>query len=315
MEQDIRIADMNVGQQVQGFYVLKDIRCKTTTSGSPFISARLMDATGEMEAKIWNYSGPITEEDSCKVMLIRGEVSEYNGTPQFVIQKICLASADDHYDVKELVPSAPLEENEALAEVREILASIDDGEYRRLCQAMLERHLDAFLMIPAAKSVHHAFRSGLLMHTLNMMRAADFLSQLYFEVIDRSLLLAGTFLHDFGKEREMVRSELGLVTDYSAPGKLLGHLYMCAQEVCELAREQGMSEEKTMLLQHLILSHHGKLEFGAAVEPQCAESELLSIIDLMDSRMEIYAETLADTQPGSFSGKNFGLGKAVYRHT
>ncbi len=90
---------------------------------------------------------------------------------------------------------------------------------------------------------------------------------------------------------------------------------MGAREGAQLAAEQGMSEEKTMLLQHLILSNHGKLEYGAAVEPQCAESELLSIIDLMDSRMEIYAETLADTQPGSFSNKNYGLGKAAYRHT
>jgi 3'-5' exoribonuclease len=89
---------------------------------------------------------------------------------------------------------------------------------------------------------------------------------------------------------------------------------MGAQEVSEIAHEQGMAEEKAMLLQHLILSHHGQPEYGAAVEPQCAESELLSIIDLMDSRMEIYAEAVSELKPGSFSGKLFALGKAVYRH-
>lgn len=314
MEQNVRISEMTSGQQIQGFYILKDIRCKTSSNGSPFVSAKVLDTTGEMDAKIWNYSGPLTPEDSGKVMLLRGEVTEYNGSLQFIIQRIRPAESNDDYDIRDLVPTAPLDVDAAVAEVRDILNSIEDSEYRQLCQVMMERHKAAFETIPAAKSVHHAFLSGLLMHTLNMLRAADFLAGLYSEVIDRSLLIAGAFLHDFGKEQEMERSEVGLVTDYSVQGLLLGHLYMGAREVAKLAAEQGMSEEKTMLLQHLILSHHGKPEYGATVEPQCAESELLSIIDLMDSRMEIYAETLAVTQPGSFSGKNFGLGKAVYRH-
>ncbi len=314
MEQNIRVADMTPGQHIQGFYILKDIRNKTSSKGSPFLSAKIMDATGETEAKMWDYSGPLNAEDSGRVMLVRGEVTEFNGALQFIIQRIRPAEAGDRYDVRELVPSAPIDQEAALSEVREILASMEDGEYRTLCQAMLERHLDSFCTIPAAKSVHHAFRSGLLMHTLNMLRAADFLAGLYGEVIDRSLLLAGTFLHDLGKEREMVRSELGMVRDYSVPGMLLGHLYMGAKEAAELAQEQGMAEEKAMLLQHLILSHHGQPEFGAAVEPQCAESELLSLIDLMDSRMEIYAEQIADLKPGEFSGKIFSIGKAVYRH-
>ena len=314
MEQNIRVTDMVPGQHVQGFYILKDIRCKTSSKGSPFLSAKIMDATGEIEAKMWDYSGPLNSDDSGRVMLARGEVTEFNGSLQFIIQRIRPAEARDQYDVRNLVPSAPIDHEAALSEVREILESMDDREYRTICQAMLDRHLDSFCTIPAAKSVHHAFRSGLLMHTLNMLRAADFLSDLYCEVIDRNLLLAGTFLHDFGKDQEMVRSELGLVTDYSAQGMLLGHLYMGAREVSELAKEQGMSEEKNMLLQHMILSHHGQPEYGAVVEPQCAESELLSLIDKMDSRMEIYAEQMADMQPGEFSGKIFSLGKAIYRH-
>lgn len=315
MEQNIRVTDMAPGQHIHGFYILKDIRNKTSSKGNPFLSAKIMDATGEIEAKMWDYSGPLNAEDSGGVMLVRGEITEFNGAPQFIIQRIRPAGAGDQYDVRELVPSAPIDNEAALSEVREILASMDDSEYRTLCQEMLDRHLDSFSTIPAAKSVHHAFRSGLLMHTLNMLRAAVFLADLYGEVIDRNLLLAGTFLHDFGKDQEMVRSELGLVTDYSAQGMLLGHLYMGAREVSELAKEQGMSEEKNMLLQHMIISHHGQPEYGAAVEPQCAESELLSLIDLMDSRMEIYAEAISELKPGAFSGKLFALGKAVYRHT
>ena len=119
---------------------------------------------------------------------------------------------------------------------------------------------------------------------------------------------------DFAKEKEFTFSGLGLVTDYSLPGQLIGHLVMGAQEVQQCAQELGISEEKSLLLQHMILSHHGEPEFGAAVRPMCAEAELLSEIDLIDSRMEIYAEALQDLPVGSFSNRIFALDKKIYRH-
>ncbi len=313
MEQNVRIADMEKGQLVQGFYLLEDVRCRVSASGSPYISARIADASGEMAAKLWNYNGPITEADSGRAVLLRGEVGEFAGAPQFTIQRIRLATEKDNFDRRALVPCAPLDPDEALAEVRELLASMGDGDYRTLCETMLERHLETFRSIPAAKSVHHAFLSGLLMHTLHMLRTADFFAALYAGVIDRDLLLAGAFLHDLGKETELGRSALGLVTEYTVPGRLLGHLYLGARETAALAGELGLPEEKSLLLQHLILSHHGQPEFGAAVAPQCAESELLALIDLTDSRMEIYAEALRNTPPGAFSPRVYALEKSVYR--
>ena len=198
--------------------------------------------------------------------------------------------------------------------VEETLDALVVEAYQSVARTMLARHLDAFRTIPAAKSVHHSFLSGLLMHTSNMLRLADFLAGLYGEIIDRSLLLTGTLLHDFAKEKEFTFSGLGLVTDYSLPGQLIGHLVMGAQEVQQCAQELGISEEKSLLLQHMILSHHGEPEFGAAVRPMCAEAELLSEIDLIDSRMEIYAEALQDLPVGSFSNRIFALDKKIYRH-
>lgn len=104
------------------------------------------------------------------------------------------------------------------------------------------------------------------------------------------------------------------MTDYSVKGQLLGHLVIGAQEVAKLAAEMGMSEDKSVLLQHMILSHHGEPEFGAAVKPICAESELLSQIDMIDSRMEIYRETLQDLRVGEVSNRIFALDKRVYKH-
>ena len=231
MEYNKPIADMLPGMDVEGFYILRAAALKTTNSGKPFLSGTICDRTGSVEIKLWDYSGPIgaRPEDTGRVVKIRGSVSEYRGALQISVHRI--------------------RTDAALADVQRLVASITDADYRSVAETMLTRHLDAFRRIPAGKSVHHSFLSGLLMHTYNMLRTADFLAGLYPEVIDRSLLLTGTLLHDFGKEREFAFSDLGIVTEYSTAGQLLGHLVMGAQEVADAARELGIPEEKSMLLQ------------------------------------------------------------------
>ena len=299
MEYNKPIADMCPGMDVEGFYILRAAALKTTNSGKPFLGGTICDRTGSVEIKVWDYSGPI------------GARADDAGR---VVHRIRMAESADTYDKSLLVPTAPIDADAALADVQRLVASIADADYRSVAETMLARHLDAFRRIPAGKTVHHSFLSGLLMHTYNMLRAADFLAGLYPEVIDRSLLLTGTLLHDFAKEREFTFSDLGIVTEYSTAGQLLGHLVMGAQEVADVARELAIAEEKSLLLQHLLLSHHGEPDFGAAVRPMCAEAELLSYIDLIDSRMEIYAETLPGVPAGGFSGRIFALEKKIYHH-
>ena len=314
MEYNKAINMMQIGDDVEGFYILKGAYPKVASNGRPFLNATLSDKTGAIEAKVWDYPGPINGSDEGKVVKIRGSVSEFRGTPQVTIEKIRLAVDNDQYDVSALVPVAPIDTDAMLSEVRGLLNSIADPDYRRVALELLRRHEDAFKRIPAAKSVHHGFLNGLLMHTGNMMKIADFLAGLYADTVDRSLLLAGTFAHDLQKETEFVFSELGMVTDYSMKGQLLGHLVMGAEEVAEISKELNIDGEKAVLLQHMVLSHHGEPEFGAAVKPMCAESELLSYIDMIDSRMEIYRETLENMNPGEFSNRIFALEKRVYRH-
>ena len=315
MNFNVKISDLTVGQQFEGFYILKEAQAKTTAAGKPFLSAALSDCSGKLPAMVWDYAGPIAGADVGKVVKVRGEASEYKGSLQVTVDKIRLAGADDHYDVTALVPTAPIDVDAVLQEVRDLIASIEDADYRLLASTLLERNLVAFKDIPAAKSVHHAFIHGLLMHTAYMLRTADFLSKLYPEVVNRSLMLAGTLLHDFKKREEFAFSELGLVTEYSVKGQLLGHLVMGAQEIAAFAAELGIPEEKSVLLQHMVLSHHGEPEFGAAVRPMCAEAELLSYIDMIDSRMEIYKENFEATPVGAFSERIFALdGKRIFHH-
>lgn len=308
------VSEMIPGNEVEGFYVLKNAVSKTTTSGRPFLSASIGDKTGNIELKVWDYSGPVGANNIGSVVKVRGEVSEYRGALQFTAGRIRCANEKDNYDLSLLLPVAPISVDDTIRSIEELVGSITDSDYRQIAEEMLSKHIDSFIKIPAGKSVHHSFISGLLMHTSNMLKIADFMSVMYPQVIDRSLLLTGTLLHDMAKEREFVLSELGMVTDYSVAGQLLGHLVMASSEVGELGNRLSLPENKIMLLQHLLLSHHGEPEFGAAVKPMCAEAELLSQIDMLDSRMEIYSETLAEVPIGSFSNRIFALDKKLYRH-
>lgn len=313
MEYNKLIAEMSLSDEVEGFYVLKAAYPKTTATGKPFLSASLSDRSGSIEIKVWDYSGPISSADEGNVVKIRGTVSEFRGTPQITVDRIRLADDNDTYDLSALVPVAPIDVDTTMAEVERLISSITDADYRKICSTMMARHKESLKTIPAAKSVHHGFISGLLMHTAAMMKTADFLAGLYVDIIDRSLLLAGTFLHDFAKEKEFTFSQLGLVTEYSVKGQPPWPSRNGCTGSCCRSFGTGDPNDKSVLLQHMILSHHGEPEFGAAVKPICAESELLSQIDMLDSRMEIYRETLAGLQVGEVSSRIFALDKRVFK--
>ncbi len=311
---DIYVSQMRVGDELEGYYVLKTAQQKVSNNGKPYLNAVISDASGDIDMKVWDYSGPVGPGDEGGVVKVRGTVSEFRGALQFTAERLRTAGPNDRPDLSRLVPVAPIDIDGVFDEVTRYAESIEDKDYRDICLEMLRLHGDALKNIPAGKTVHHSFLSGLLMHTANMLRTADFLAKLYSDTVDRSLLLAGTLLHDLGKEEEFLYSEMGLVTDYSVKGELLGHLVMGAEEAGRVAESLGTPEEKSMLLRHMLLSHHGDPEFGAAVRPMCAEAELLSLIDLVDSRMEIYRENMEKLEPGQFSQRIFALEKKIYKH-
>ena len=314
MEYDLMISEMEQGMRVEGFYLLKEASIKKASNGKLYLSASIMDASGSITMMMWDYSGAIDEQNIGQVVKVRGDVSIYKNSNQITASRLRLATDQDNVDLSRLVPVAPIDPDARFQEVTSLVDSLEDEDYRAVAREMLRRHADTFRSIPAAKSVHHSFLSGLLMHTSNMMKTADFFSALYPEVIDRSLLICGTLLHDLAKEREFAFSGVGMATAYTVEGELLGHLVMGAQEIAAVCEALSVPEEKSVLLQHLILSHHGNPEYGAAVVPMTAEAELLALIDRVDSRMEIYAEILPTLQPNSFSSRIFALEKKIFRH-
>lgn len=311
----LSVCEMSAASFVDGYYILQSAALKTTAAGKAFLNASISDRTGSIPVILWNYSGPIGPGDDGKVVFVKGQISEFKGALQVTLEALRLAQPDDPVDLGALVPVAPIDVQQMYDEILQLTDSIEDPDYQSVCREFLRRHSEALKTIPAAKSVHHGFLHGLLMHTGYMMKIADSLAKFYPEVVDRSLLLSGTLLHDFSKREEFTFSDLGLVSGYSMKGQLLGHLVMGSQEVGAISKELNIPEEKAVLLQHMLLAHHGKPEYGAAVVPMCAESELLSMIDMVDSRMEIYRETLEQTPLGEFSGRVFALdGHRIFHH-
>ena len=304
--------DMALNDAVEGFYLMKSPSAKTTQNGKSYLSFKLADASGEMEAIFWDYAGDLHVTSAGKPVKVRGNVTEYNGKKQFAITQIRAAREDDRIDYSFLIPSAPVDPQQTYAQMFSMIESIQDPDYKGLCVELLTRYRELLCSIPAAKSVHHAFRHGLLMHTTFMMGHADYLSRVY-SFVNRDLLIAGAFCHDIGKAMEYDFTPMGLVSDVSVKGQLLGHLYMGALEIAEIAKQIGMNEEKSMLLQHMLLSHHGKPEFGAAVMPKTAEALLLSMIDDMDAKMELFREAIDGKEPG-MTDNVWALGYKVYNH-
>lgn len=308
------IKDFKVGEKLDGYFILNDVQIRTASNNKPYLTGKLADITGSMDFQVWDYSGLLSSENNGSVVDVSGEIREYKGQKQMTVFSIDVLDDYSDVDLSKLVKQAPIDSDKAMKYLEETISQIGDEDYRKVTSVIFDRHKERFSVIPAAKTVHHGFISGLLMHTSYMVRIADSLAGIYKSIIDRDLLISGTILHDFAKEYEFEVSDLGMVKDYSIKGELLGHIVMGASEVAEVCKELEIPEEKSVLLQHMILSHHGDPEFGAAVKPLIAEAELLSYIDMIDSRMEIYKENMADIEKGEFSKKIFALDKRILKH-
>lgn len=296
----MNIKNFKVHDEVLGFYILSKVELKTSVRG-PYLDIEISDATGSIPGKVWNYDGPISVKTQGLIVKVAGIVAGYKGNRQLVVSKIRESTDSDKYDINEIIPSAPVDTDDMKKQVITLIESLQDEEYKNVCKEVFDRNQSEFLSIPAAKAAHHAFLHGLLMHTGRMMKLADYVASIYGDSINRSLLIAGAFLHDIGKIKEFTLSEYGLVKEYSVKGNLMGHLVLGAQEVAEVCKDLNITEEKSIMIQHMLLSHHGNPEWGAAVVPKCLESEVLSLIDLIDARAEVYIENYDNMRSGEFS--------------
>jgi 3'-5' exoribonuclease len=276
------------GESVQVVGKINTINESTTRDGQPFISVNVEDASGTVTARLWNTREHTFEKGG--VYQIDGTVSEYNSRLQLIVASY--EPITDPVVVQSFYAHAPIGKEALLERVKYYHSMIVDPEYHQMVTAIFKDHLAAFLEYPAATQNHHAYLQGLSYHTVSMCQLAERIMPLY-PMFDASLVYAGILLHDIAKVAELSDAK---APEYTTPGKLIGHLVLGAQWVQTAARALGVEDTKSMLLQHLLISHHGRKEWGSAQVPQTAEAELLFFIDNLDSKMESIRVALDETE-------------------
>ena len=298
------LADIRRDDKYEGFVLVRSAEQKQSSNGKYYLDMTLADQSGSINAKMWD--GTIQPPKAGSVVKIRAAGNEFNGRMQLRIERIRPAEARDGVDMSKLVPCAPEDPRAMMEEIVRTADHIADPDLRRLTCALLDRAGDRLLTFPAAKQMHHAERSGLLYHTLTMLRAAKALLGVYPQ-LNASLLYSGVIVHDLSKLDEMDADALGMVSDYSLDGKLIGHIVRGVVAIEEAAKKTGAAPGKALLLQHMILSHHGIPDYGSPKQPMFPEAEVLHMLDTLDARLYQMYEALGRANPGSFSEKVWGL--------
>ncbi|GGB02105.1 3'-5' exoribonuclease YhaM [Macrococcus hajekii] len=305
------IETLKPGETVEAFFLIHRAVQGVTNQGKPYMTLYLKDKSGDIEAKVWTVS-----ENDIKILLpeklikVKGDIIDYRGRKQMKVNQFRLATEEDGVKLEHFLEAAPLSAQEMSDQLMTYVMDIENANLQRMTRLLLKKYQQEFVVYPAASSNHHNFVSGLLYHVLTMLKQAEALCAIY-PSLNKSLLYAGIILHDMGKVKELSGP---VATSYTVEGNLLGHISIMSDEVAEIAREHGIEGEEVMLLRHLILSHHGKLEYGSPKLPMVKEAEILHFIDNIDARMQMFDKHLRKVEKGQFSERIFALeGRQFYK--
>jgi 3'-5' exoribonuclease len=277
------ISDIKEDDQVRSRYLVKVKRMGSTKKGGSFLSLTLADRTGDLEAKVWERAEEVSRLfNEGDILDIEGYASSYRGQLQLILSDLKTVDGIEEPDLflevtKQDVPAM-------MAQLREILRGIEHSQIKALVDRFFSdrKFVALFKKAPAAKSFHHSYIGGLLEHTLSVCRMALTVAEHYPD-LDKDLLLAGAFLHDIGKVKEL---RFGGLIGYTDEGRLIGHLSlgvsMADEKIASLA---GFPDEIAFRLKHMILSHHGEYEFGSPKRPKFLEAFALHLIDDLDAKM------------------------------
>jgi 3'-5' exoribonuclease len=304
------VAELQPGQTIQSIFLVqsKDVREKKT--GEPYLSLILMDRTGELDAKMWDNVATVMDTfDRSDFVRVKGVTQLYQNRTQLTIHALTPVDGAE-VDITEFLPASRRDPEEMMAELRGIIGSMNSEPLKALLESMFADPAVAqgFMRAPAAKSIHHAWLGGLLEHVLSLCALARPLARHYGN-IDEDLLIAGCILHDIGKISELSYSR---AFGYTTEGQLLGHMQIALRIVADHL-PPGFPPKLRNLLEHLILSHHGQLEFGSPKVPLFPEALLLHHMDNMDSKMETMRASIEKdkSNSGEWTGYNYALERSV----
>lgn len=311
----MRLLSTAKGPAVEGFCIIKSVQIKTNIKGSAYLDFVLADCEGEIDAKLWDYNAMqhgVFEAE--QVIKIRGSINIWKEAEQLKIDRVRPVTEEDGVDMSLLVPCAPFDPAWMYDALYTTAENFEDEDLKRLTQYLLRTNKELLLRAPAALKLHHATRGGLLHHTMTLLQAAKALCLLY-PALDAELVYAGVILHDIAKLEELDIGNLGLARGYTPAGQLIGHINLGVSMIRSACELLDIPDEICMLMQHMLLSHHGVPEFGSPRYPMFPEAEMLSELDMLDSRMYEMFDALASVPKGGFSERVWALeNRQLYQH-
>lgn len=310
-----RIADLDPNANGWGFFLCARKDLRSGRSGSEYLDLILQDASGEIRAKIFQDVDTLKLEfDAGEFVKAQGRANLFHGHLEIILDKIRRVQAErdrhDGFREDDCILSAPRPVDDMWAELMSRLQNVGHQAVRALLLRVAEQHAERLRLWPAARQVHHAYRSGLLEHILKIMEVGDGIAAAY--GANRDLVIAGALLHDIGKLYELSYDG---ATQYSVEGNLIGHITIGVRMLRETAAAiPDFPPDLELQLAHLILSHHGALELGSPIKPMTAEAFILAAADDLDAKLHQVRRHLADDDTeGPFTAYHRYLERVLYK--
>ncbi|MBJ6749736.1 3'-5' exoribonuclease YhaM family protein [Geomonas anaerohicana] len=278
------VAEIKDRDIVEAVFLVKEKIVAMAKNGKPYLTLKLMDKTGEVDAKVWDNADQVGSLfDRNDFLAVKGKASVYLGKMQLIVSELKRVP-EESVHLADFLPETESDIQAMLAELHALVESLTDTDLARLLRSFFEdpELLAQYSTAPAAKGMHHVYLGGLLEHSLAVAKLVDAMVPLY-QGLNRDLLVTGALLHDIGKVREMTYLRC---FDYSDEGKLLGHITIGVEMLQErITQLPGFPVELAMLLKHMILSHHGQYEYGSPKRPKTLEATILNYLDDLDSKI------------------------------
>lgn len=293
------IKDIKERDSVTGPFLVARKDVGVSKTGKAYLNLKFMDSTGEMEARVWDDAEEVAKGFSKNdVVSIKGFAVAYQGGVQLNVSSV-KALAEGAYSLRDFLPSSERSHASLEAELDSVLASIRDLNLKALMDSIFTDPAmrEKFLIAPAAKAMHHSYLGGLAEHVFSICGLVDKVSSHYGQAVNRDLLLCGALLHDIGKVYELTYER---AFDYSDEGRLIGHITMGVELIDrKIASLPGFPAELGILLKHMVLSHHGQLEFGSPKRPKTIEAIILSYLDDLDAKVNTVRSLISGKTEGS----------------
>jgi len=291
-----KIRDIREKDQVTGCYLVTKKDVGVSKTGKAYLNVRIMDSTGEMEARVWDDAEAVARRfQKNDVVSLKGFAVAYQGGVQMNISSITPLK-EGEYSMRDFLPASKRPPQEMLAELDAAISVINDAHIKALLESIFndKEIRERFSLAPAAKSMHHPYLGGLLEHVLSLCKLAQMVAGHYGGLVNKDMLIAGAMLHDIGKIYELSYERS---FEYTDEGRLLGHITIGVELVDDKIKGiDGFPKQSVVLLKHLLLSHHGTLEFGSPKRPKTVEAIILSYIDDLDAKVTAVKTLVEDGQ-------------------